>query len=334
MEVDLKRYALVVLAVTLSGCALIEGWVLRGGYSPDPSPSPVPSPSPTLTPGPPCALPEGCDPPPPVPPSPVPSPTPKPSPSVPPSPPPPSPCPSPKPQCVTKDGSPAVNCVSCAQFIAENLASGELIREGALVYNIGTKGKEYFDPRTCFTVWPDGSLRNKRYINDGTVCDPPGCSKEPPVPCVSPKPSSPPSSPDPQATPATCPPLMRVGGGLYNCQRNGIPKSCDAPLDAGDHVTLDSTHHFGRRTASACDEPWDKPCGGRICDDQTNGTKFTVIRGGSDCRKTGTHQLTCAPLVSGRHLIRLCPNDDYRDAHGQQVDTARAECTDVEFDVR
>lgn len=201
------RWKLAVLALALfcTGCAALTScWLGIGGCPTDPKPQPSPVVEPSLPPSP--------DPGP-VPPTPEPSPTAGPVPT--PVPPPPSPlppasplpCPSPKPQCVTKDGTPAINCVGCAQFIASSVASGDLIREGGLVYNVGNAGKEYFDPRTCFTVWPDGSLRNKRLINDGTVCAE-GCSKEPPVPCASPKPPAP-SSPAPP--PPNAPPLTESG---------------------------------------------------------------------------------------------------------------------------
>lgn len=329
------RLFLLVAALFLVGCAKVKGigdildWIRteQGGPSTpspaSPGPSPIVEPSTAPTPNPPA--------------SPETSPSPNPVPTGPP-PASPAPCETPKPLCVKKDGTPAGRCVSCAQWTAEQLAAGELTREGDLLVQTGTRGKEYLDPRTCHYVYGPGDTRtrNKRPINDGDVCEP-GCSKTPPSPCAPPPaPQASPlpgASPNPQATPATCPPLMRVGGGLFNCQRNGIPKSCDGPLDEGDKVTLDSTHHFGRRTASACDEPWDKPCGGRMCDDTNGGTKFIVERGEA-CRQTGTHQLTCGPLVRGPYRIRLCPNDDYRDQLGQKVDTSQAECTVVEFDVR
>jgi hypothetical protein len=227
-------------------------------------------------------------------------------------------------------------CSSCAQYIAWALAGGHLTRlPNGLLYNDpggNAALREYVDPKTCFMVWPDGSLRNKRYHLDGTIC--PAC---PPVaPCNPPEsPESSPAPPNPQATPATCPPLMRVGGGLFNCQRNGIPKPCDGPLTDGDRVTLDSTHHFGRRTASACDEPHDKPCGGRMCDDIVRGTNFVLESDpGGNCRKTGTHQLTCGPMSSGHYRINLCAPDGYQDQLGQPVNTSQSECTLVQWDVQ
>ena len=175
--------------------------------SPVPTSEPVPSPVPSAEP------------------SPVPTPAPTPVPT-------PVPCPSPKPQCMTKDGQPAVNCVSCAQFIASSVQSGDLIREGDKVYNIGNAGKEYFDPRTCFTVWPDGSLRNKRLINDGTVCGE-GCSKEPPVPCASPSPKPSPSN-SPSPLPSGAPPLTESG----NYPINYLADACEAGI-------LSPTHEVG-----------------------------------------------------------------------------------------
>lgn len=156
------------------------------------------------------------------------------------------------------------------------------------------------------------------------------CPSPSPIPLPVPSPGA---TPKPGPTPATCPRLARVGGGLFACQNSvSQPKAC-SELQAGDVAVIDSTHHFGRRTVASCDEPHDLACGGRICDDQTNGTKFTVLAGGSKVRKTGTHQLKIGPLVRGLHRIELCANDDYRDALGQPVDTAGAECTVVEFSV-
>lgn len=155
-----------------------------------------------------------------------------------------------------------------------------------------------------------------------------------PVPPVaSPSPIASPGNPAPQATPGFCPALARVGGGLYNCQRKGVPKDCKGPFDAGDRVTLDSTHHFGRPNVASCDEPTDPACGGRMCDDIINGTKF-IVEQGANCGKSGTHQLTCAPLVAGHYRVQLCPNDDYRDQLGQPVNTSGAKCTVVEWDAQ
>lgn len=150
--------------------------------SPSSSPKPVPSvspiPSPSISPIPSPSI------------SPIPSPSssPIPSPSV-------SPIPSPSPcvtqkQCMTKDGLPAVNCVRCASYAAEAIANGGWIREGNLVYNELSGGRrEYYDPKTCLTVYPNGEVRNRRLYNDGTICGD-DCVASP-KPCVpsSPKPS-------------------------------------------------------------------------------------------------------------------------------------------------
>ena len=314
----MKRFCLaVVFAFLALGCKFeIPQCVKDGSCLPADSPKPSPSPEES--------------------PSPFPSPTPKPSPSPEESPfpfpsPSPSPCEEASPfpsDCVRPEG-----CVSCAQWVSGQLAGGHLTRlPNGLLYNDpggDSSRREYVDPNTCFMVFSDGSLRNKRYHRSGEVC--PDCTPAPqPTPCPAASPS--PGAPNPQATPATCPPLARVGGGLYACQRNGVQKSC-GDLVAGDKAELDSTHHFGRRQVASCDEPWDTACGGRMCDDIVGGTKFIVERG-DNCRKSSTHQLTCAPLVSGGYRIRLCANDDYRDQLGQPVNTSQTECTVVEFEVR
>lgn len=190
----MKRSVILALGLTLVGCAILdwkppipttcqatgcpEGFECKewGQCVPKPSPSPESSPSP---------LPEA---------SPSPSPTPVPSPTPIPAP---TPVPSPLPCLASPLCNKPPNCVSCAAYMADAIRSGELIREGRLVYNIGNAGKEYFDPETCFTVWPDGSLRNKRLHKDGTIC--PVCPAPVPVPCASPTPRP---SPNPSPRPS------------------------------------------------------------------------------------------------------------------------------------
>jgi hypothetical protein len=179
------RPAVALLALSLTGCAAVIDWINTEQNPPTPSkcqqtgcPAPLvcteagacvaPSPRPS-----------------PVEPSPEPEPTPKPSPSaVPPSPEPsPSPCVS-KPLCVTRDGLPAVSCVSCAEWIAGALRSGDLT---VVTGDILTNGRDFINRKDCWVVYQDGTRKADRYRNDGTVCRE-GCSKAP-EPCASPSPS-------------------------------------------------------------------------------------------------------------------------------------------------
>lgn len=329
----------------------VSQWICNPEPVPSPTPKPVPSPSPIV----------------PVP-TPTPSPTPTPEPSPVPSPTPstpPTPRPEPTPwKCRSgiddKPDASGKDCWCCADAIAwarrttnwvcpdsypgkptSCTINGEPapcptydpVYGNGFCYSTG-EGRQHVD-RACNHVDRNGNILHKaeRDGYTGRICQPPSPA---PVPSPTPTPDTGPSpgpTPKPGATPATCPRLARVGGGLFACQNSvSQPKAC-SELQAGDVAVLDSTHHFGRRTVASCDEPHDLACGGRICDDQTNGTKFTVLAGGSKVRKTGTHQLKIGPLVRGLHRIELCANDDYRDALGQPVDTAGAECTVVEFSV-
>lgn len=188
---------------------LLAGIILlmRCQYLPDIKlpPLPIPSPVPTAAPSPSPSV------------EPTPTPTPEPSPSPSPSPsatPAPSPRPSPSP-CVVSSPPPATcvhpdGCVSCAQYVAHALAGGHLTRlSNGLLYNDpgnDPSRREYVDPRTCFYVWPDGSLRNKRLQKSGEVC--PDCTPAPAAtPC--PPPTAPPSSPAP--IPTGAPPLTESG---------------------------------------------------------------------------------------------------------------------------
>jgi hypothetical protein len=144
----------------------------------------------------------------PTPPTTLPAPSPSPSPTAAPVPSPsPAPLPSPTPApCVQATPVPCVKpegCSSCAQYIAWALQGGHLTRlPNGLLYNDpggNAALREYVDPKTCFMVWPDGSLRNKRYHLDGTIC--PACPAQPspspcPSPSASPVPSPPPSDED------------------------------------------------------------------------------------------------------------------------------------------
>lgn len=189
------RRKLLLFAAGVVWPILFWGCPIRVVVDPKPSPSPsptagTPSPEPSETP------------------TPKPSESPSPSPIPPPTPIPPTPTPSVSPcvpqvgqkQCMTKDGVPATGCVSCDAFMQDALRKGDLVMQGGFAMNRG----EYFDPRTCFTVWPDGSLRNKRLLNDGTVCGPDCVAvPKPAVPCPSP-------TATPTPTPSVTPP---PGGG-------------------------------------------------------------------------------------------------------------------------
>lgn len=98
--------------------------------------------------------------------------------------------------------------MSCAEFLAGQ-PPDELTREGDLLVMIGTRGKEYIDPKTCYVVYGPGDTRvkAKRFENDGSVCAP-GCSAVPKA-CPTPQPS--PSVPVPSPLPSNAPPLTESG---------------------------------------------------------------------------------------------------------------------------
>lgn len=195
--------------------------------------------------------------------------------------------------------------------------------EGVKLPEGNGNGKGMRTPADVFGQYPD---------NSQGVCAPFPCpSPTPCPPSPSPVPSASPSaSPNPQATPATCPPLRRVGGGLFACQHKGVSKPC-SDLAEGDEAVIDTTHHFGRRQAASCDEPWDTACGGRIC--SGTGTAFDVQRG-QGCVESGTHQLDCKNMARGSYRVVACALVPYVDAEGFPVDTSNVECTTIEWDVR
>lgn len=218
----MTKAGMIAFALFLVACGIkIPPCVLDGSCVPSPPPTtlPTPSPAPTVEP----SLP---------PPSPAPTPTPVPTapPTVAPPPPPPQPPAPPcvaKAQCLTKDGVPADGCVSCAEWIAAALRSGDLtVVEGDVL----TNGRDFVNRKDCWVIYRDGTRRADRFRNDGSVCVE-GCTKNP-EPCASPTPvPSPPSSPVPP------PP----GGVLTESGNWPIPymvRECEAGR-------LDPTHEVG-----------------------------------------------------------------------------------------
>ena len=220
----MSKWPAVLAVVVLSGCHWID-WIDR-------------PPTPTSCPGVPCpegfvcterglCVPEAPEPSPTA--GPVPSPSPKPSPSPSSTPVPPSPVPSPepcasKPLCVTKDGQPASDCVSCAEWTASALRSGDLtVVSGDTL----TNGRDFINRKDCWVVYQDGTRRADRYRNDGTVCRE-GCSKSP-EPCASPTPVPP--SPSPKPSPSSSPPpnddACTMGAdGNYPTPPDGVCPAC------------------------------------------------------------------------------------------------------------
>lgn len=336
-----SKLLLAFLALLLVGCASfpkVPCGVFMIPCEPSPAPpSPSPDPGPVVTP------------PPTPPPSPSPIPTveppasPQPSPTVAP-PPSPKPCvPSaPLPTCIKPEG-----CSSCAQWIAWSLAGGHLTRlPNGLLYNDPGNNpalREYVDPKTCFMVWADGSLRNKRYHLDGTIC--PDC---PPwaVPECEPQASpSPGATPQPGPTPGTCPMLVRWGGGLHaqmTPQFQGIPKT---PTFAGNTIDFDSTARFGNGGRGLpCNDEHHAVCEKDGIDDGPNwrrcedprGPIFTITSGGGD--KVTTINDGWGLRIKGVHAGRLCvriePRPDVQDALGLPVrvgpNPATESCVDVQ----
>lgn len=140
--------------------------------------------------------------------------------------------------CRDGDGNVAAGCVSCAQYTADQLRSGDLTQlpGSPLLYNDGASGREYVDPKTCFMVWLDGSLRNKRYQRDGSVCDPPGCTKVAATPCP-PTPPPTPKPPSPPAPPVNAPPLTESGN--YPIPEGCPPWFANATSRVGIGVDID-----------------------------------------------------------------------------------------------
>lgn len=315
---------------------------------PDPKPSPVVEPS--QPPSPPAEpSPSASADPAPASPSPWPPAIP---PTPPPTPPPASPVPcETKPLCVKKDGSPSSSCVSCAEF----LANSDFERAGDLVYFDGTRGREWIDPKTCYFVYGPGDTRtrNKRYQNDGSVCEI-GCSKDPkpcsPPPPASPAPETSPSpggSPQPQATPGTCPALVRWGGGLHAQMTptfQGLPKE---PTFAGNTIDLDSTARFGGNAGGRglpCNDEHHAVCEAsgddhgpnwRRCEDP-RGPIFTVLAGGYRKAKVinGGWGLRLEDIQAGTIRVRICPREDVQDAEGEPVRVLGDACTIAEIPVQ
>lgn len=240
--------------------------------------------------------------------------------------------------------------------MAWSLAGGHLTKlpNSPLLYNDvdnDPRKREYVDPRTCFYVWPDGSLRNKRLHKDGTIC--PDCPAPPsPAPCASPSASPTPApAPGTARIPESCPALIRWGGGVH-AQRtptfHGIPKE---PVFVGNHITNDSTARFGNNAGgrgNPCNDEHHNLCtvdgdahvhtpgpdghctSYRKCEDQ-RGPVWKVIQGGSRCKtEAAGWQLTCGPMQGGRHVIEICPRSDVQDHYGKPVSVLGNACTRFE----
>lgn len=270
-------------------------------------------------------------------PTPTPEPVPSPTPSATPTPAPPSPSPVPSP-CVTIPACVQINpeCESCAKWIGDRLRSGDLTRHpNGLVFNDpgnNPAGREWFDPKTCFMVNADGSLRNKRLQKSGEVCE--KC-EAPPIPC----PSAPPGTPNPGPTPAACPTLVRWGAGIHAQMTpafEGIPKE---PVFAGNTIDFDSTARFGSGRGLPCNDEHHAVCEAngldqgpnwRRCEDPRGpiwrvvrgcGGKLKIINDGWGLRIIGVERGEC--------VVSACPRPDVQDAEGKPVQVGGNACSEA-----
>lgn len=250
------------------------------------------------------------------------------------------PPPTPKPPKPCKIVEADLPCWTCSARLAYDVAHGHLTWDATLkLYFNDPPGKprEYFD-RACNKTDAAGRVQRTRYewfgeypAHENGLCPVSMLTCPSPSPSASPTPQpSPGATPQPGPTPATCPMLVRWGGGLHaqmTPQFQGIPKT---PTFAGNTIDFDSTARFGNGGRGLpCNDEHHAVCEKDGIDDGPNwrrcedprGPIFTVTRGGGEKVSVinGGWGLRIKGVHAGEVCVRIEPRPDVQDAEGQPV---------------